>query len=50
MVVHDDLVDHAAELNAKVAAERLERSVIQPHVIAMYEKVTAQTVAKKGSN
>jgi glycosyltransferase involved in cell wall biosynthesis len=49
-VTDDDLVDRAAEPNARVAAERLERSVIQPQVIAMYEKVAAQAVARKRSN
>lgn len=38
----DDLVDGAAERNAQVAAERLDRSVIQPQVIAMYEKVATR--------
>ena len=38
----DDLVDQAAERNARVATERLEHSVIQPQVIAMYEKVASQ--------
>jgi len=38
----DDLVDRAAEINARLTAERIDRSVIQPQVIAMYEKVFAQ--------
>jgi len=41
-VTDDALVDRAAEINARVAAERLDQSVIQPQVIAMYEKVAAQ--------
>jgi glycosyltransferase involved in cell wall biosynthesis len=41
-VTNDALVDHAAEINARLAAERLDQSVIQPQVIAMYDKVAAQ--------
>jgi glycosyltransferase involved in cell wall biosynthesis len=37
----DDLVDRAAELNARTARERLDYRLIQPQVIAMYEKVAA---------
>jgi len=43
----DTLVDQAAEENARVAAERLDRSVIQPQVIAMYEEVATKELAKK---
>lgn len=39
----DALVDGAAELNAQVAKERINQSVIQPQVIAMYEKIAGQT-------
>ena len=38
----DALVDRAAELNARVARERLDELVIRPQVIAMYEKVAGQ--------
>ena len=38
----DALIDRAAEINARITAERIDRSVIQPQVIAMYEKVAAQ--------
>lgn len=38
----DGLVDRAAERNAMLAAERLERSAIRRQVIAMYEKVASQ--------
>jgi glycosyltransferase involved in cell wall biosynthesis len=38
-VTEDELVDRAAELNARVTAERLDYSVIQPKVIEMYERV-----------
>jgi len=41
-LVDDALVDRASELNAQVVAQRLDRSVIQPKVISMYEKVAAQ--------
>ncbi len=37
----DELVDSAAEINAKVAQERLAQAVITPKVIAMYERVAA---------
>jgi glycosyltransferase involved in cell wall biosynthesis len=46
----DTLVDHAAKKNARITAERLDRSVIQPQVIAMYEKIGAQAIAKKGTS
>jgi len=41
-VSDDALVDKAAEENARVAAERLDASVIQPQVIAMYERILAE--------
>ena len=37
----DALVDKAAELNARITAERVDRNVIQPQVIRIYEKVFA---------
>jgi glycosyltransferase involved in cell wall biosynthesis len=45
----DALVDSAAEENMRVATERLDQSIIQPQVIAMYEKVAVQARLKKGS-
>jgi len=39
----DRLVDNAARKNARIAAERLDRSVIQTQIVAMYEKVVAQS-------
>ena len=39
----DSLVDGAAERNARVAAERLDRQAIQPQVITMYEQVFAHS-------
>jgi glycosyltransferase involved in cell wall biosynthesis len=45
-VSDDVLVDKAAELNSRVAQERLNQSVIRPQVIAMYEKVAAEALAR----
>jgi glycosyltransferase involved in cell wall biosynthesis len=47
-VSDDALVDRAAELNAKVARERLDQNVIRPQVIAMYEKIAAHGAVKRG--
>jgi hypothetical protein len=41
-VTDDGLVDRAAEENARVAARRLDRSVIEPQVVAMYERIAAR--------
>ncbi|MBI4523169.1 MAG: glycosyltransferase family 4 protein [Deltaproteobacteria bacterium] len=41
-VSDDTLVDQAAEINAQVAADRLDRCVIEPQVKAMYEKIAAE--------
>ncbi len=41
-VTDDVLVDRAAQINARVADERLVKSVIQPHVVAMYNHAVAQ--------
>jgi glycosyltransferase involved in cell wall biosynthesis len=41
----DTLVDKAAQINARMMEERIGRAVIQPQVIAAYEKVAAQAVA-----
>jgi glycosyltransferase involved in cell wall biosynthesis len=38
----DKLVDRAAKKNIRITTARLDRSVIQPRVIAMYEKVASQ--------
>ena len=35
----DELVDRAAETNARLAYERLDVSVIKPQVIEMYKRV-----------
>ena len=42
-VSDDALVDRAAELNTQTARERLDYRLIQPQVIAMYEKVAAKS-------
>jgi len=43
----DSLVDYAAELNHRVAKERLDQSIIKPQVIAMYKKVAEQARLKR---
>jgi glycosyltransferase involved in cell wall biosynthesis len=42
----DALVDRAAELNARIAEERLDERLIQPRVIEMYERIAAETRAR----
>ena len=42
-VSDDALVDRAAELNSKVAQERLDQAIIRPQVVAMYERIAAST-------
>jgi len=44
-VSDDALVDRAAEENARLASERLDHSVIQPQVVAMYEQIAADLAA-----
>ena len=39
----DALVNRAAELNAKLAAERLDYGVVQARVVEMYERIAAET-------
>ena len=46
-VTDDALVNSAAEENMRGATERLDRSIIQPQVIAMYEKIAAKIRLKK---
>jgi len=43
----DSLVDRAAEINLRLTSERIDRSVIQPQVIAMYEKIAANVSKHK---
>jgi glycosyltransferase involved in cell wall biosynthesis len=40
---NDALVDRAAEINARTATERLDRKVIQPRAVALYERVYQET-------
>ena len=47
-VADDILVDNAAEINSRVARERLDQKIIKPQVIAMYEKIAAQGAVKRG--
>lgn len=37
----NELVDRAAEINSRTLLERIDKSVIQPSVISMYEKVAS---------
>jgi glycosyltransferase involved in cell wall biosynthesis len=46
-VSDDALVDRAAELNSKIAQERLDQAIIRPQVIAMYERIAASTSKHK---
>lgn len=46
-VSDDELVDTAAEINAVTVMARVDKSVIQPKVISMYEKVAADSVKLK---
>jgi glycosyltransferase involved in cell wall biosynthesis len=46
-VTDEDLVDRAAKINSRIAAERLDRSVIRPQVVQMYERIAAQARSKK---
>lgn len=45
----DALVDRAAEINARVAAERLDRSAIRAEVIASYERIAARSPSRAES-
>lgn len=45
-VSDDALIDKAAEINGRLVAERLDYSVIQPQVIALYKKVAAEAHMK----
>ena len=44
-VSDDALVDRAAEVNARVARERLDENLIRPRVVAMYEKIAGRRPA-----
>jgi glycosyltransferase involved in cell wall biosynthesis len=46
-VTDDELVDRAAEINARIAAEYLDQSVVRPQVVQMYESISAQVRSKQ---
>jgi len=46
-VADDALVDRAADINTRLASERLDRSVIQPQITAMYEKIFAEAEQRR---
>lgn len=41
-VIDDELVDNAAEINARTITERADQAVIQPQVIAAYESIATR--------
>jgi glycosyltransferase involved in cell wall biosynthesis len=41
-LIDDNLVNHAAELNAQTARERLDYSIIKPQVVKMYRDIFAE--------
>jgi hypothetical protein len=43
----NDMVDLAAEINTKVARERLDYSIVQPQVVKMYQKIFEMIKEKK---
>ena len=45
-VSEDVLVDRAAEINARVARERLDEKLIRPRVVAMYQRIAAPGAAQ----
>jgi glycosyltransferase involved in cell wall biosynthesis len=40
-LMDDDLVDHAADINASLTAERIDIPIVKSQAIAMYEKIAA---------
>ncbi len=46
-VTDDDLVDRAAEINARVASEHLDSAVVKPRSLEMYREIAAHVVLKK---
>jgi glycosyltransferase involved in cell wall biosynthesis len=46
-VTDDELVDRAVAVNDRVAASRLDYSIIQPQVVAMYERIAARVRGEK---
>ena len=43
----DKLVDRASRINTKIAAERLDRNIIRPHVVNMYKNIYKDIESKK---
>ena len=41
-LIDDELVDQASTINAIIAEQRLEQSVIKPNVVRMYEEIYAK--------
>jgi glycosyltransferase involved in cell wall biosynthesis len=41
-VTDDELVDRAAEINARIAAEHLDQLVIRPQVVKVYDRIAAR--------
>jgi glycosyltransferase involved in cell wall biosynthesis len=48
-VADDKLVNRAADINARIAAERLDHSIVRPQVIEMYERIAARAPSKTGN-
>lgn len=46
-LTNDSLVDNAAEINAKVAVERLEQSMLRQFSIDIYEKIVTKSGGKR---
>ena len=45
----DALVDRAAEINMRLAAERLDYSVIQPQVVELYQRIATEIEPQRTS-
>ena len=46
-VSDDALVDHASQVNSRVARDRLDENLIRPQVIATYERIGSQVTGKR---
>lgn len=46
----DDLVDSAAEINYRMAAERLDQAILKPNTINLYNLVAQETIDKAGKD
>jgi glycosyltransferase involved in cell wall biosynthesis len=45
-IADDALVDRAAEINARVVAERIDESIVRPQVIAAYQRIGRASASK----